>query len=434
MCEVNHVEYVFPIDLHMSSGQFAGGSSDFDAIDAAAIVVDKPFNEAYGFDGHSQGARLSEQPGDNSVTTYCVNIHAVDACGIGLNGRQENGVFMQIDANERLVSYDCFGHSEGLRVRGLKNVHNQRMLSFRRPLHGFTLVELLVVITIIGILIALLLPAVQAAREAARRAQCVNNLKQIGLGMHLHCEAKGTFPSGHFWPKIGVTGGEESMWAVYLLPYMEQAGLYSLIDWSQGFTNASEPNSKIEAADLSVLRCPSQQPVEMFYICFAHFNYAANNGIGPMIESYTGAPQRSPEIMGAFYLNSSLTAAQISDGLSNTVFISEVRDVAEWDMRGILTPEGTLYHHNYTPNSMTPDEMRSGYCTSVPEAPCTDAYSSWDSRTLMLTARSAHPGGVNMLLGDGSSHFISDSIELRAWQAMSSPVALPGEAIISGNF
>jgi hypothetical protein len=112
----------------------------------------------------------------------------------------------------------------------------------------------------------------------------------------------------------------------------------------------------------------------------------------------------------------------------------EVRAVPGEDFRGVLHyPEGPMYHHNYTPNSSVPDEVRSGYCVSVPGAPCDDSlFQAYDNRQLTMTARSAHPGGVHLLLGDGSATFISDSIELNLWQAICTPRAIPGEMVFGG--
>ena len=138
---------------------------------------------------------------------------------------------MQNNRVERLASYNNLGHCENLRVRGRRNVTSQRTFSFRRPLHGFTLVELLVVITIIGILIALLLPAIQAAREAARSLQCKNNLKQIGLALHNYEAAFHAFPFS--FPKSAwsnPTNNPTFSWAVYLLPFVEQQGIYDQLD------------------------------------------------------------------------------------------------------------------------------------------------------------------------------------------------------------
>ena len=123
-----------------SIGQF-GGVGDVDAIDAGAILVDKPLDEADGLDGQMRGSWLGKQPVLDAIPAFGGDFHAVDQRAVGPHSSKGNGVLMQINANERLISYDCVGHSECLRVRGRKNVHTQRKFSFRRPLHGFTIVD-----------------------------------------------------------------------------------------------------------------------------------------------------------------------------------------------------------------------------------------------------------------------------------------------------
>ena len=305
-----------------------------------------------------------------------------------------------------------------------------------KPLRAFTLVELLVVITIIGILISLLLPAVQAAREAARRAQCANNLKQIGLALHLHHEAKGHFPSGHYWAQnsAGDAGGAEATWITYSLPFLEQTNLFDTIDWADAFGQAAAgQNTTVCATPISVFMCPSNEQVDL--VCsglYARGTYAANNGFGPMAETYY-ADLPLKRAGGVFYLNSNMTAAQVRDGLSNTVFLAEIRAIPGEDLRGMLHyPEGPLFHYNYTPNSTVPDEVRSGYCVSVDRAPCDDTqFSSWSPRALSMSARSNHAGGVNLALGDGSVRFVGESIAMATWQALGTP---QGSEAISGDF
>ena len=316
---------------------------------------------------------------------------------------------------------------------------------------AFTLVELLVVITIIGILIALLLPAVQAAREAARRMQCTNNLKQIGLAMHMHLEQKGTFPSGRYLDVASTVAMSDATWITRLLPFIEATGLNDLIDTTKYFGAAGygDPkwNWQVSSTPLPLFICPSIGPVPAIIDrCYARGNYAGNNGIGPMAETYPatlatsrqatpfGTSLQGVQLAGAFHVGvSGMSPADIVDGLSNTAFVSEVCSVEGADFRGVLHyAEGCLYHHNFTPNSPTLDQVRIGYCVSTPEAPCTGAFAAFGG-PLINTARSMHPGGVSLLLGDGSARSVNDSIESSLWKALSTPKQIVGEPVY-GDF
>jgi hypothetical protein len=148
----------------------------------------------------------------------------------------------------------------------------------------------------------------------------------------------------------------------------------------------------------------------------------------------SGATVTRRQLAGVFFLNSSLTPADIPDGLSNTAFVSEIYTVESegsvFDFRGVMHyPEGPIYHHNNTPNSAVPDQIRTAACISTTAAPCTDAGGSYETRKVIITARSAHPGGVGVLLGDGSVRFVANTINLNTWQALSTPAALPSEPI-----
>ena len=138
----------------------------------------------------------------------------------------------------------------------------------RKSLHGFTLVELLVVITIIGILIALLLPAVQAAREAARRMQCSNNMRQIGIGMHLYHNAYRTFPQGEYSNPKGLN---DNMWAwsALVLPFMEQENITRQLNFGSGFNTS--PNEVVGKMFVSTYLCPSASPPKLVTACCTPF-------------------------------------------------------------------------------------------------------------------------------------------------------------------
>ena len=319
----------------------------------------------------------------------------------------------------------------------------KRGIHFYRA-RGFTLVELLVVIAIIGILIALLLPAVQAAREAARGSQCTNNLKQIGLAMHFHHDKKKMFPPG------GASGENtgsakdkpatpnECTWIAFTYPFIEQTALDAQIDWTKLNSNFYQvAGVKVYNLPVPLFFCPSDTtpPPNTTYtgLNFARGNYVANNGIGPAIEYRRGPGHTTPEYLGRpggmFYMNSWLKFSDIKDGTSQTVMISEIRCPKDpRDGRGIMHyPEGPLYQHNRTPNSLVPDEIRQAWCFTTPKAPCIGGFSAYNNVKYIATARSSHPGGVNVLLGDGSVRFISETIALNTWQALSSPELVTGE-------
>ena len=141
------------------------------------------------------------------------------------------------------------------------------------------------------------------------------------------------------------------------------------------------------------------------------------------------------EAAGVFYINSWLSIAEIPDGTSQTAMVSEIRAVNDKekdlaDGRGIMhSPEGPLYQHNFTPNSLVLDQVRTTWCVTTPEAPCLGTFTAWNNRDYIVTARSNHPGGVNLLLADGSVRFVADSIHLDIWQALSTPEAVAGEAL-----
>ncbi|MGN6543718.1 MAG: DUF1559 family PulG-like putative transporter [Aureliella sp.] len=283
---------------------------------------------------------------------------------------------------------------------------------------AFTLVELLVVIAIIGILVGLLLPAVQAAREAARRMSCTNNLKQLGLAIHNFESTNKTLPPGGVWTSKYKRGSI----FVYLLPYMEQSSLYNQFDLSKANIDGmmkADGSGPIGEEIIPTLLCPSDYH-ETRYFGMATFNYAASRGPTEVYEnpaclcvypwkSLAQAPMDDPaNFAGPFTrLGTRVRLAQVTDGLSNTLFFGEVRPrysehirngwAASNNGNGTCT---TLIPINFdTSNDNAPD-------------PCHRSY-NWNTE---LGYRSAHTGGANFLLGDGSVHFVTDSLDHKLYQ------------------
>ncbi len=295
-----------------------------------------------------------------------------------------------------------------------------------RDVGGFTLVELLVVIAIIGILIALLLPAVQAAREAARRAQCTNHLKQIGLALHNYHDAHKAFPLGHIMLGInGVTTSQQGSWIKGLLPQMELKSVYDTFNHEAAWWQPA--NQTVRGIKISVFTCPSDIDAEIFNTAYDfgfRGNYAGNSGIGMYKREYRPSFQDQLTVRGPFVHGFSARFSDLTDGTSNTAAVAEICKAKGNDSRGALFADsGTVqYCHDYVPNELVNDVTER--CVSETKLPCTSGGSSGPHR---LTARSKHPGGVNLLLFDGSVRFVSETIDRTIWQAAASMSG--GEAV-----
>ena len=319
---------------------------------------------------------------------------------------------------------------------------------FRR--RGFTLIELLVVIAIIAVLIALLLPAVQQAREAARRTQCKNNLKQFGLSLHNYEGTHRVFPlvPGPSVTDSGTWGN--SAWRGFsahlqILPYMDQAPLYNQFNLNAMVQDGGANNALATTTRIPAFRCPSDTATGVN----PGVNYAVSGGPSTWWHVAAG------DSVGMFKCQQAVAIAAITDGTSNTIAASEVligsgggtfnpqRDL----VRGQAFPSGM-------PNSFATQAQLNAYGTqclaslgsinqstrqlwangiggqtvfntlNVPNSPNPDCHPctgcGWFDSTGVWTARSLHTGGVHALMGDGSARFISSNVDFNTWQRLGS--------------
>ena len=316
---------------------------------------------------------------------------------------------------------------------------------------GFTLVELLVVIAIIGVLIALLLPAIQAAREAARNSQCSNNLKQIGIALHNFESARKALPPGaesKVYAAMPATPYTFYRWSVlaYCTPYLENTAAYNALDlsvplYSNTFVVLPQNVAGV-ALQVPGFLCPSDRG-EPVTPSFGPTNYAACSGTG----IGGGTPFNTD---GLFYINSHTRLREAQDGTSKTIAMSEsilgvdpppstlpaqadprlvygftftapmtaaaCSTAAQWnytDPRGFAWVNGeirsALYNHHFTPNANQID------CVSAKTGgPLTERYAAYGWRA----ARSLHMGIVNVLMADGSVHRIADEVDSSVWTAL----------------
>ncbi len=286
---------------------------------------------------------------------------------------------------------------------------------------GFTLIELLVVIAIIAVLVALLLPAVQQAREAARRTQCKNNLKQIGLALHNYHDVHNTFPSG--WiaidPTTGLPNAHEGIngagWATMILPYIEQANLYSQFNSNVAIHDAL--NLAFLDHTIASFRCPSDPQPERWEIkeegnpATVIVELPIANYIGSFgpegLDDCENSPGTAPVLAsgqcksdGMFYHNSAVRIRDITDGTTNTYMVGERR-----------TKVSAGWYSTWTGMVAEGEEAFQrilGESDHVPNHPAAhfDDFSS------------NHTGGAQFVMGDGSCRFISESIDKGVYQSL----------------
>jgi prepilin-type N-terminal cleavage/methylation domain-containing protein/prepilin-type processing-associated H-X9-DG protein len=284
---------------------------------------------------------------------------------------------------------------------------------------GFTLVELLVVIAIIGILIALLLPAVQAAREAARRMQCANNLKQMGLAAIMHADTYGKFPSGCATSsKLPLS--HRLLWSGQVLPFLEQSNLRSSVDPDQRWDRFL-PNVSAMQTHLSMFRCPSasapdtyDQVVEGRSTCtyLGCASGTARNETGPSPQIGTLAQD------GSLYTDSRTKHRDFLDGLSNTMIVGEALFLP-----GVVGPD-----HDGNP------QIIDHWCVGTPGMGTSEMSEALGSTAIRINAwklgsqafiedielgfGSRHAGLIQSVFADGHVQVISESISASVWSAM----------------
>ncbi len=331
--------------------------------------------------------------------------------------------------------------------------YSSEMFVPQRPKRrGFTLIELLVVIAIIAILVALLLPAVQQAREAARRTQCKNHLKQLGLALHNYIDANRYLPPGAAVNLSVTSTGSNGSWGVHgrILPYLEQGSLYNGVD----LTTAWDFQTAISGVKIPVFACPSDPKSDVARdpgggkVTLYPTSYGFNYGTWFVFDPTTG---RGGD--GLFYPNARLSFRDAVDGSTNTMLAAEVKAWTPYQRNGgpsqttvpdsiaeaeaIVAsggqfkntghtewPDGRVHHTGVT--TALPPNSKVRFSTGGVDYEETD-YNSWQEGLngsagspsyAMITSRSYHVGMVNVLLFDGSVRSLSENLDRATWRAL----------------
>lgn len=309
------------------------------------------------------------------------------------------------------------------------------MTRFVRDRSGFTLVELLVVIAIIGVLVALLLPAVQSAREAARRTSCLNKLKQLSLAMLNYEQTYKRLPQGGqgIHPESGVweydpTNRPCTSFFNYLFPYIEETAIDDIYDYSKSVQSQSVAVQELLRRYYPIFHCPSDESQQILQGTNGQFSgYKGSYGINWGQNTFMIQGKKAP-----FFLEFGAKVSQITDGTSHTMAFLEMWQVPSLDSsEAMVDRRGRLWNcesgchqitTKYGPNDRAPDNSR---CQNILDFPCVNSGNSnqpySNSRfEQYLVSRSRHAGGVQVAMCDGSATFFSDDIDINQWRNMSS--------------
>lgn len=282
---------------------------------------------------------------------------------------------------------------------------------------AFTLIELLVVIAIIGVLVALLLPAVQAAREAARRSSCTNNLKQVGIAAHNYHDRVGRLPMGYAFSPGYVRGGFG--WGCMLLSELEQRNLFHAANFDLPLWHESNTTTGLSA--ITTYLCPSDETSWNRFLEREPFKYAMSSYVasfGPDDMDFGNPEDRR----GMFSRNSATAFAEVTDGLSQTLMASERHN----GKFAVLSSGGHLLAETVWIGAVMEEPDDDHGHTTLFQSGHTPTSPRMDDRD----AASRHPGGTNFLLSDGSVQFLKSSIDLGVYRALSTRA---GSEVVSGE-